>query len=264
MSVAFLLRDYVELLLALQNKGYSLGPVKDYFLGYTPPFIFLRHDVDRFSARALNMATAERCIGVTSTYYFRSGSGGEFPCEHIMSIASMGHEIGFHYESVTRDRGDRGYAVELFEKDLASLRRIADVKTVAAHGSPLSKFCSMGYSATMDLERLELLGEPGVGFDFSKVLYVTDTGGVFGSSNNLRDWSNGRNLGKPVTPWELGVMLRPRSEPSVLVNSHPERWPSSRAGLIQARLMDGLANLMKGTFLGDDSRIVKLRLLDRL
>ena len=130
--MAFLLRDYVELLLALQNKGYSLGPVKDYFLGYTPPFIFLRHDVDRFSARALNMATAERCIGVTSTYYFRSGSGGEFPCEHIMSIASMGHEIGLHFDGIPFIGSSGKDLASVFKKDKELLEAMFNIEIVSA------------------------------------------------------------------------------------------------------------------------------------
>ena len=247
--MAFFLREYAGLLKTLKNRGYSLGPVKDYFEGYTPPFVFLRHDVDRLLARALKMAAAEQALGVSSTYYFRCGKNGDFPFEHIKRIASMGHETGFHYESVARSKGDLHLALEFFERDLASLREKADVKTVTAHGSLLSKFCNVRYSATVDLKRLGLLGEPGVDFDFSRVLYITDTGGVFGSSSNLRDWSNGKNLREPKTPSELGEMLSPQLEPVVLINSHPERWASSYAGLIQANLMDFFINLAKKRFI---------------
>lgn len=245
--MAFSLDDYTALLLELRAAGYGLGPVCAWWDGTAAPFIFLKHDVDRLPGRAVRMAHAERRHGIASTYYFRCDRHQRFPREEIREIAALGHETGFHYESVSRARGNLERARDLFERELASLREIAPVRTVAAHGSPLSRHSNMGQSADMDLERLGLLGEPCAHIDFSRVVYITDTGGVFGSPCNVRDRVQGRNWDRPAPPAVIARMLRPAEFQLILMNTHPERWPSGGAGLLQARLTDQLANLAKRT-----------------
>lgn len=244
-TMAFLLSDYKKLLEFLKQKGYSFGPVKTYYEGVIPPFIFLRHDVDRFSSRAVKMAQAEHNLNVSSTYYFRCDRKGVFPCKAIKKIAALGHEVGFHYETVARTKGDLSAAVKFFERELGSLRKIVDVKTVTAHGSPLSRHSNIGYGEELGTKRFGLLGEPMADMDFSRVFYITDTGGVFGSPNNLRDWSDGRNLRVATAPSELSKILIPQKEPMILLNSHPERWPSSMVGLLQAVGIDMGVILLK-------------------
>ena len=243
--MAFLLKDYIGLIAALRNKGYGLGPVKRYFEDYETPFVFLRHDVDRLPFRAINMARAEHAAGIASTYYFRCTPDGRFNENHIRQIAGLGHETGYHYETIARNNGDAAAAFEAFKCELTALRKIADVKTVAAHGSPLSAHSNMNYTENIDMSELGLLGEPQVDFDYSKVLYITDTGGIFGSPHNRRDWSNSKNLRTPTSPQELGKKLIPDEEPLLLLNTHPERWPVTAVGLAQALVLDALVNLVK-------------------
>jgi len=243
--MAFLLADYRRLLEALEKKGYSLGPVRTYYEGVLPPFVFLRHDVDRLPGRAVKMAQAEHDLSVSSTYYFRCDRKGVFPCKTIKKIAALGHEVGFHYETVARTKGDLSAAVKLFEREVERLRKIADVKTVTAHGSPLSRHSNTGYSEELGIKRFGLLGEPMADMDFSRVFYITDTGGVFGSPDNLRDWSDGKNLRVATAPSELSNILVPQKEPMILLNSHPERWPSGMVGFLQAIGIDMGVILLK-------------------
>lgn len=243
--MAFPLSAYLNLLHELCEKGYHLGPISKYFEGSTPPFVFLRHDVDRLPFRAVNMAAAENALGAASTYYFRCDAAMRFPEQSIRRIASLGHEVGFHYETVVRMRAEPGRVIQQFTQELAALRKIATVKTVTAHGSPLAKLSNVGYTKTLDLAEFGLIGDPAAGIDFSRVLYVTDTGGTYGSRDNLRDWSEGKNLRQPVSPQELAKQLDAQQEPLVVLSSHPERWPMSLAGLLQARMTDGLINMLK-------------------
>ncbi|HQM33758.1 MAG TPA: hypothetical protein PKX85_14510, partial [Candidatus Hydrogenedentes bacterium] len=78
-----------------------------------------------------------------------------------------------------------------------------------------------------------------------RVLYVTDTGGIFGSPHNRRDWSPGKNLREPMTPATLGRWLCPEREPLVLLTTHPERWPESRTAAEVHGALDWGINLMK-------------------
>ena len=247
--MAFPLSDYMDMLRALRGLGYDAGPVKQYWGEYPEPFIFLRHDVDRFSGRAVRMAQAESKAGFLSTYYFRCRPGGVFPEKAVREIAVMGHEIGYHYDVMTQAKGNTEHARILFREELARLRELAEVATVAAHGSPLSRFSNMRFSEGLDLESLGLLGEPQVHMDFSRVFYVTDTGGIFGSPHNRRDWSNGKNLRNPTSPNDLPGVLQPRTEPLVLITTHPERWPEGNAAVALHSIFDWLVNGLK-TWLG--------------
>ena len=62
--------------------------------------VVLRHDIDRKPMNALRMAELEYELGIQSTYYFR------FPCtfkpEIIRKIRDLGHEVGYHYEVLSK------------------------------------------------------------------------------------------------------------------------------------------------------------------
>jgi len=45
----------------------------------------------------------------------------------------LGHEIGYHYEVLSKANGDYETAVELFEQELSEFRKITDVKTICMH-----------------------------------------------------------------------------------------------------------------------------------
>ncbi len=243
--MAYRLREYAQLLMALRAAGYRLAPVAAYFDGPQPPTVFLRHDVDRLAGRAVALARREHEIGASSTYYFRCDARGQFPRGAIAAVGACGHEIGFHYECLVRERGDEAAAGRRFERELAALRQTCEVRTVAAHGSPLSAHSNMNAAGRLELERLGLRGDAGAHLDFQRVLYITDTGGAFGSPHNRRDRVVGRNWSGPTSPGELAARLDPAREPLVLLSTHPERWPVSAAGLVQARLTDLTANLAK-------------------
>jgi len=48
----------------------------------------------------------------------------------IREIRDMGHEIGYHYDDLSFCKGDHEKAIRRFEKNLATLREIAPVKTI--------------------------------------------------------------------------------------------------------------------------------------
>jgi hypothetical protein len=243
--MAFRLDAYAQLIVRLRERGHALRPVRAYFEGAGPPAVFLKHDVDRLPGRAVAMARVERALGIAATYYFRCSAAGRFPERAIRAVVGLGHEAGFHYECLVREHAHEDAAAQRFERELAVLRQITPVVTVAAHGSPLSLTSNMGQTRRLDLKNLGLLGEPGVHFDFTRVLYVTDTGGRFGSADNIRDWVNGQNWRTPATPRVLAESLTPERYPLVLMNTHPERWPRGQLGLAQATITDALTNAAK-------------------
>ena len=84
------------------------------------------------------MAELEHGLGIQSTYYFRVLY--TFKPEIIGKIRDLGHEVGYHYEVLSKANGDYEKAVELFEQELSEFRKIVDVKTISMHGSPLSRY----------------------------------------------------------------------------------------------------------------------------
>ena len=78
-----------------------------------PAFVLLRHDVDARPQNALRMARLEHSLGIRGTYYFRMPHTFDPPI--IKEIAALGHETGYHYETMatigdekTKGRRDEG------------------------------------------------------------------------------------------------------------------------------------------------------------
>lgn len=76
--------------------------------------MLLRHDVDQCPAAALRMAAIEAELGIHSTWYFRWRTARS---EIIKAIRAAGHDVGLHYETLTRELLRRG----LGRDDAASL-----------------------------------------------------------------------------------------------------------------------------------------------
>ena len=122
------------------DSGYSLISFRD-FKTSTPSkkTIILRHDVDRLPENSLRFAKIQSSYGIQGSYYFRvvPESWDE---AIIKNISEMGHEIGYHYETMDTANGDIDKAWDLFRLNLDMLRKLSEVNTICMHGSPRSKF----------------------------------------------------------------------------------------------------------------------------
>jgi len=91
---------YKHLLVAVQPCGYSFQTFADFIQSPKKKTIILRHDVDRLPDNALQMARLEHEAGIAATYYFRAVPES-WDESIIREIASLGHEIGYHYENLS-------------------------------------------------------------------------------------------------------------------------------------------------------------------
>lgn len=154
--------------------------------------LILRHDVDKKPGRAMRIAEMENEMGIRGTFYFRA-TMNEFPKKEIAAIARLNHEVGYHYEDLDVARGDMKKAMKSFKDNLEKLRQLAQVKTVCMHGSPLSRYDNRDLWKKFDYHDLGIIGEPYFDVDFSKVIYLTDTGRKWdGSRASIRDRVDGR------------------------------------------------------------------------
>lgn len=243
----FTLEKYEMIVRAALEAGYSMFPVSDWAdlpqsqrLG-----VMMRHDVDRRPQNALAMAQLEHSLGVRSTYYFRI-----LPCafvpQIITAIAGLGHEIGYHYEDWHLAKRDPAKAIALFESHLARLRELAPVRSIAMHGSPLSRENNMNIWKHFPYAKSGV-NDAILSFDYSGYVFFTDSGRTFGpSSANLRDYlGDAQTVPDVRTSDELAAWLGKRPAERVQINVHPERW--NPPGLAWARqwALDLAANTAK-------------------
>lgn len=214
------------------------------------PVAILRHDVDRLPSRAVAMARLEHDRGVRSSYYFRCNRRGEFPEAAVRRIAALGHEVGYHYETLSACHGNVEAACGAFQQNLGRLRALAPVRSVVQHGAPLSPHDNQELMAFVNLRSLDVI-DAATALSAADLVYFTDTGGRWNArgAENRRDRVANAAAAR-VDPADSDAFLDfLRAHPGpVYVGAHPERWPSSRLGRLQADWTDKAVNVAKRVF----------------
>ena len=249
----FTLSIYRELLEAISDSSYSTTNVCEY-LKHTSEgkWIILRHDVDRAVDRNLAMARLEHEFGISSTYYFRHVEDVFIP-DAIREVSELGHEVGFHYEVMDKAKGDKEKALEIFESELSELRKYADVTTACMHGNPLASWSNRDLWRDNDFRDFGIIGEPYFSLDYSKILYLTDTGRTWADRNIrvkdvLETPSHGLNgrYGKTIKSTNDVIDLIRREEvDQICILAHPNRWCDGIAGWTKELVMQNIKNVGK-------------------
>ncbi|MCD6599819.1 MAG: hypothetical protein J7L19_04550 [Dehalococcoidia bacterium] len=252
MSIDFTLDKYRSLCYAALNSQYSFLTVGAYLTTrkLIEKCIILRHDVDRKPQRALRMARVEREFGIKSTYYFRFNRK-VFRTDLIKEIASMGHEIGYHYETLDKAKGDYARAIQIFGRELEEFRKIADVKTICMHGNPLTKWDNRDLWTKYDFKEFGLIGEAYL--SFRDVPYLSDTGRTWSDQHKIKDHlpqttsNHSKSDGSPMVTStdDIIELIKKEQLRHAYLLVHPERWSNSLIGWITDLVMDTAVNLAK-------------------
>jgi hypothetical protein len=246
----FTFEKYESLLNALVRNGYCsripFGPSGSSAVPEGVRAVILRHDVDRPSPLTLRFAELEHRLGWPSIYYFRAW-GGRFEEDAVSRVAHLGHEVGYHYETLSRAGGNLKKAFDLFRVELAALRRLAPVKTACMHGAPLSRWDNRMLWESYDYRRLGIEFEPYFDLDFKAVLYLTDTGRRWdGERFSVRDRVQTGFRLKMRTTDEVIETLNRREMPSeLMINCHPHRWDGRAAPWLKELFWQNAKNLVK-------------------
>jgi hypothetical protein len=219
--------------------------MREYLLnntGLNHQILIMRHDIDQNCQYALDLAKEEHRYSIKSTYYFRANAKTYVP-GIIDQIASLGHEIGYHYETIDKCDGNIQKAKELFEKQLADFRIRYDVKTVCAHGNPLTKYDNKEIWNFTNLQNYGLIGEAFLCLDFNKFAYFSDSGRTwFNSKSQKMKGKDAVNTAfahiKPKNTDDLISIIREGSLPNICILTHPERWSRDTIGFIRRYLID--------------------------
>jgi len=186
----FTIKTYKTLLESLQDLDYNFQPFGEYLQNPASLTIILRHDVDKLPENSLIFAQIQYKLGIKGSYFFRIVPQS-FDERIIKEIARLGHEIGYHYEDIDfaaqnlkiKDKRKKikvedlyDLAIESFQRNLEALWKIAPVKTICMHGSPMGRYDNRDLWKKYDYRDFGIIGEPYFDIDFAEVLYLTDTG----------------------------------------------------------------------------------------
>lgn len=213
-------------------------------------FCLVRHDVDRHPERALTMAMLERQLNISATYFFRT-KRHTFRSHLIRRIAELGHEIGYHYESLSDANGNMQAALEDFARNLDRLREVSPIKTIAMHGRPLKPFDNRDIWRDPDRHNLlaskfGLLGEVYLDIDYSDIAYVNDTGRNWHSTkSNLSDRVRSNISADFRSGSEFLCYLKGTPHSKMVFQVHPERWNDGVAAWTGQLCKDMAINAVK-------------------
>ena len=234
----FTIDKYQQLLQALQTYGFDS--------------LVLRHDVDLLPGNSLRPAMLEAAMGMFGIYYFRAVPES-WDEEIIKEIASLGHEIGYHYESLTTCNGDVDAAYQDFYQNLEQLRALVPVKSICMHGSPRSPYDSKDIWKKYDYHALGIETEPYLDTDFSKTFYLTDTGRRWdGYKVSVRDkipqyqdeWA-ANGLTFHTTDDVIKGLHQNRIPKHLMVTVHPQRWNPFGFAWCKEMLLQNAKNVVK-------------------
>lgn len=237
---------------AIQSAYHTILRFDEYLRLEAKPdsFAIIRHDVDRRPLKALRMAQVEHQLGIRSTYFFRT-KAHVFKPWIIRAVKRLGHEIGYHYETLSDAGGDYSAAMQQFVVHLNRLRMYSPVNTVAMHGRPLSRFNNLDLwqvpeTRTKLAHECRILGEVYLDVDYRDVAYICDTG---------RNWDTQRSNKRDHVESEVPVRLKDtmdlmealscRRWQKIIFQIHPERWAENALEYMFQIVSDAGVNLIK-------------------
>lgn len=247
----FSLKYYKKLCQFLLEQGYEFATVEEFYKDSlykkNKKIIIMRHDVDRLPYNALKMAELEWDMSINSTYYFRH-IRSVFKKEIIKSIFNLGHEIGYHYETLSKASGDKKCAISLFENELNDFRSIVPITTICMHGSPLSPYDNCDMWKDYNFKDYDILADIYLSLDYSKITYFSDTSRTWGDSSlNLRDRvsTSAVNLSHLKSTQSLIFYIKKNQPKTLIILAHPERWAYSVKSYATSLILDIAANTIK-------------------
>lgn len=251
----FTITSYLSLLTALQNAGYrfcSYAQFNEQSFSTDDKVVVLRHDVDARPLNSLLFAQLQKERGIIGTYYFRTVKES-YDTSVIKAIAGMGHEIGYHYETMDTAGGNVDEAYRQFENYLALFRNLAPITTICMHGSPLSKYDNREIWKKYSYKNLGLIAEPYFDLDFDHVFYLTDTGRRWdGDKVSVRDKAM-HPISNPLftklrfssTSDIVSALVANKLPNKIMLTFHPQRWNNAMLPWCKELILQNLKNLVK-------------------
>jgi hypothetical protein len=268
----FTMKTYQELMKALKYQGFSFSTFAAFMLKPVEgKVIILRHDVDLLPQNSLQTAWIEKELDIKGTHYFRIVMDS-FDINIIKEISILGHEIGYHYETIDmvneklRMKNEKlktetigsfyekliDEAYRLFCENLEKFREIVPVKTICMHGSPRSHFDNKDIWKKYSYRDLGIIGEPYFDIDFNEVLYLTDTGRCWdGWKYSVRDKMPQQEewIKKGLVFHSTNDIIKAAEEgklpDKIMITFHPQRWTDKPLPWVRELVLQNVKNIAK-------------------
>lgn len=242
MATDYTISTYRKLLASIKSKGFTFLSFADHIEAkshnstlttHRSPLIILRHDVDALPQNALIFARIQAESGITGTYYFRMVPQS-YNENIIKEMVQLGHEVGYHYETMDTCKGDLDKAYDEFCRNLEKFQKLTPVKTISMHGSPMSPYDNRSIWKKYDYKILGISAEPYFDINFNELFYITDTGRRWdGHHFNVRDKATKENA--VTNPDFLKLRFHSTNDiikavdndqfpKQAMFNFHPQRW----------------------------------------
>jgi len=246
----FTIKKYKELLIALKENEYKT--IIPYESSYSwcqnegKKFLILRHDIDKNCKIVVEFAKLEKKYNFRGIYYFRK-INDQFDANTIKIVSALQHEIGYHYEALTKTKGNVEKAIEIFSNELKELREIVPVHTICMHGAPLKKWDNRRLWKKYNYHDFDIQFEPYFDVDFNQVFYLTDTGRHWnGKKTNLRDRANmNLEFRFKSTADIIHAMNNDELAHKLMINCHPHRWNDKYLPWLKELIWQNIKNLGK-------------------
>jgi hypothetical protein len=234
----FSLRTYDRLLGTVVGAGYRVLTLRRAIREAAVEFPFiLRHDVEWNLKRTLAVTDIEKRHNIRSSLYFRVDTR-VYDLPTMARLQEEGFEIGYHFNTLDRCRGDFAAAIALFEREVQQLRDAGlTIDTVIQHGDPRVK--KTGYLTNGDI----LIHDPGL-LARNGILDVA-TGLDERYPNHIYVRDLGVRWDKAESGRQLVEYIRNKRWPAIYMLTHPDYWSESfirACGLqVAARILRGLS-----------------------
>lgn len=245
----FTVRQYQKLLHSLIKQDYHFQTFENFLRNPHKKTIILRHDVDLYPKNSLVFAKIQAEHNIKGVYYFRAVPES-WDESIITNIASLGHEIGYHYENLTTCDGNLGQGIKDFKENLEKLRKLTPVSTICMHGSPMSKYDSKDLWKKYHYQDFGIIGEPYFDINFDKVFYLTDTGRKWDGENvSVRDKVVSAFKHTFHTSNDIIAAAKTGALPNqIMFTFHPQRWNNSLLLWTKELLLQSVKNTVKKLF----------------
>lgn len=235
----FTLKKYKELLLAIGPGDWT---VRSYLSNRNQRAI-IRHDVDRPPKNVLEMAKLESNLGIETTYYIRVKKK-LFDRKIISQVKELGHEVGYHYETLDKARGDYSRAIKIFSMEW-KLFKIWNAKTICMHGNPFSRYDNKDLWKNYNFKNFFVLGEAYLSVNFKDRNYFTDTGRSWNEENSvIKDKINNKLINIKDTN-NLINFIKEKGLNKIYILTHPSKWNDSYMPWLIELVYQNIKNIAK-------------------
>ena len=200
----------------------------------TSQWLAIKHDVETNVSKALAIAKIEAKHKIRATYYVQAELLDD-NYELLQEIASLGHELTYHYDVLDANGGDYEQAVKEFKSNIAKFKKYGfDVKTVCPHGNPV--MIRDGWNSNKDFYRdttvaksfpdiLDMVVQLPNLLDY-KYTYISDAGYGWKEIVNIED-NDVKNDGDVKIKGHKELLNIINEKESLILSAHPHRWEKS-------------------------------------